>query len=88
MVDQRSSHGECLQYHVLERYDRRRTKDQCSEDGGEFVSKDRIDAKVYAAMVTVMDQQIGRVLKQLEDAGDLDNTFVFFSSDNGAEGAL
>jgi len=44
--------------------------------------------KVYAAMVTVMDQQIGRVLKQLEDAGDLDNTFVFFSSDNGAEGAL
>jgi arylsulfatase len=46
------------------------------------------DHQVYAAMVTVMDQQIGRVLKQLEEAGDLDNTFVFFSSDNGAEGAL
>lgn len=39
-------------------------------------------------MVTVMDKEIGRVIKDLEDKGDLDNTFVFFSSDNGAEGAL
>lgn len=39
-------------------------------------------------MVTVMDKEIGRVIKQLEDSGDLENTFVFFSSDNGAEGAL
>jgi arylsulfatase len=44
--------------------------------------------QVYAAMVTVMDEEIGRVIQQLEDSGDLDNTFVFFSSDNGAEGAL
>jgi arylsulfatase len=44
--------------------------------------------EVYAAMVTVMDQEIGRVIKYLEDAGELDNTFVFFSSDNGAEGSL
>lgn len=39
-------------------------------------------------MVTVMDKEIGRVIQQLEDSGELDNTFVFFSSDNGAEGAL
>ncbi len=39
-------------------------------------------------MVTVMDKEIGRVTKHLEDSGELDNTFVFFSSDNGAEGAL
>jgi arylsulfatase A-like enzyme len=45
-------------------------------------------AQVYAAMVTVMDREIGKVLQQIEDRGDMDNTFVFFSSDNGAEGAL
>jgi arylsulfatase A-like enzyme len=39
-------------------------------------------------MVTRMDKEIGRVIKHLEDSGELDNTFVFFSSDNGAEGAL
>ena len=44
--------------------------------------------EVYAAMVTVMDKEIGRVVDHLEAAGELDNTFVFFSSDNGAEGAL
>lgn len=46
------------------------------------------DEQVYAAMVSVMDKEIGRVVDQLEASGDLDNTFVFFSSDNGAEGAL
>jgi arylsulfatase len=44
--------------------------------------------QVYAAMVTVMDKEIGRVIDHLEKSGDLENTFVFFSSDNGAEGAL
>lgn len=39
-------------------------------------------------MVTVMDKEIGKVLQEIEDQGELDNTFVFFSSDNGAEGAL
>ncbi|KAF7557483.1 hypothetical protein G7Z17_g725 [Cylindrodendrum hubeiense] len=44
--------------------------------------------EVYAAMVDVMDQNIGRVLDRLEATGELDNTFVVFMSDNGAEGAL
>lgn len=39
-------------------------------------------------MRTVMDREIGRLLKHLRETGDLDNTFVFFCSDNGAEGAL
>jgi arylsulfatase len=39
-------------------------------------------------MVSVMDKEIGRVIEHLEATGELDNTFVFFSSDNGAEGAL
>lgn len=39
----------------------------------------------YAAMVTRMDMQIGRVLKALEDAGVADNTIVIFTSDNGGE---
>lgn len=38
---------------------------------------------VYAAMIDRMDQNIGRVLKQLEKMGDLDNTIVIFLSDNG-----
>ncbi len=41
---------------------------------------------VYAAMVDNMDRQIGRLLKHLEDKGQLDNTVVFFLSDNGADG--
>ena len=39
---------------------------------------------VHAAMVHRMDTEIGRVLDQLKTMGALDNTVIFFLSDNGA----
>ncbi|TXG38381.1 sulfatase family protein [Seonamhaeicola maritimus] len=39
--------------------------------------------RVYAAMVDAMDQGIGMVVKALEESGKLDNTLIFFISDNG-----
>ena len=44
--------------------------------------------EVYAAMVDRMDWNIGRVIDYLSETGELDNTFVIFMSDNGAEGAI
>jgi arylsulfatase len=38
----------------------------------------------FAAMVDVMDQNIGRVMDKLRAEGQLDNTLVLFHSDNGA----
>ena len=38
---------------------------------------------VHAAMIDRMDQEIGRLLKTLESLGELDNTLIFFLSDNG-----
>ncbi|KAL6874321.1 alkaline phosphatase-like protein [Trichoderma longibrachiatum] len=43
--------------------------------------------EVYAGMVDRMDWNIGRVIEHLRESGELDNTFVMFMSDNGAEGA-
>ncbi len=40
--------------------------------------------EIYASMVELMDEQIGLVLSYLEAQGELDNTYVFFFSDNGA----
>jgi len=42
--------------------------------------------EVYAAMVERIDMEAGRVLKYLEDTGQMRNTIVIFQSDNGAEG--
>ncbi|PTQ74065.1 arylsulfatase [Pseudomonas sp. GV071] len=44
--------------------------------------------ETYAAMVERMDWNIGRVVDYLRQQGELDNTFVLFMSDNGAEGLL
>ncbi|MCU0777282.1 MAG: sulfatase-like hydrolase/transferase [Akkermansiaceae bacterium] len=39
---------------------------------------------IHAAMIHRMDIEIGRVLRQIETMGALDNTLVIFLSDNGA----
>jgi len=41
----------------------------------------------FAGMVECIDANVGRVVDYLEKSGELDNTFVCFMSDNGAEGA-
>ena len=41
--------------------------------------------EIYAAMLSNMDYHIGRVLDHLQSIGKLDNTLVFFMSDNGPE---
>jgi len=38
---------------------------------------------VHAAMIDRMDQEIGKVLKTLEETGQLNNTLILFLSDNG-----
>ena len=38
----------------------------------------------YAAMVEHVDAGVGRILAQLKAAGELDNTLIFLTSDNGA----
>jgi arylsulfatase len=39
--------------------------------------------EVYAAQIDRMDQGIGRILRALEDTGQLENTLLLFLSDNG-----
>lgn len=41
---------------------------------------------IYAAAVERVDHQIGRILDDLETNGELDNTIIVFSTDNGADG--
>lgn len=37
----------------------------------------------YFAIITHMDQQIGRILDALEKSGKADNTYIFFTADHG-----
>lgn len=43
---------------------------------------------VHAAMVDRIDQEIGRVLKQLQAMGAYENTLILFASDNGASAEI
>jgi arylsulfatase A-like enzyme len=40
--------------------------------------------EVFAAMVDLVDQNVGRLVKHLKDKGVFDNTLIIFCSDNGA----
>ena len=37
----------------------------------------------FAAMVHLLDEQVGEIMKKVEELGIADNTIIFFSSDNG-----
>jgi arylsulfatase A-like enzyme len=42
------------------------------------------EAKVHAAMITLLDRDVGRLMDLLEELGLAERTLVFFTSDNGA----
>jgi arylsulfatase len=42
--------------------------------------------EVFAAQMEHVDYQIGRVVKELERIGEIDNTLIFVTADNGASG--
>lgn len=56
-------------------------------EGGHYSDQPRPHA-TYAAMVTLLDQYVGRLIQKLEEEGLQENTLVIFTSDNGphAEG--
>ena len=43
----------------------------------------KTDARVYAAMVEMLDAQMGKIMEMLKEYGIDDNTLVFFAGDNG-----
>lgn len=57
-----------------------------SELSPEHRAKSARAMEVYAGMVECIDHNVGKIVDYLEEIGELDNTFVMFMSDNGAEG--
>ncbi len=47
-------------------------------------SRDARSMEIYASMIELMDQQFGRVIDYLKATSKLENTYVVFLSDNGA----
>ena len=43
----------------------------------------KVNRQEYYAIITHMDAQIGRILDTLEDSGQADNTYIFFTADHG-----
>ncbi|MDZ4820511.1 MAG: arylsulfatase [Planctomycetota bacterium] len=43
---------------------------------------------IHAAMIDRMDQEIGRLIEQLKQMGEFENTVILFASDNGASAEI
>lgn len=49
-----------------------------------YQNKDWPEAeRLHASKITLLDKQVGRMLAKLKEMGELDNTLVIFTSDNG-----
>jgi arylsulfatase A-like enzyme len=53
--------------------------------GGDLRDHDGGSRETYRRMILALDEQVGRVLKALDDHGVAGNTIVIFTSDNGGE---
>ncbi|QZH75268.1 MAG: sulfatase-like hydrolase/transferase [Erythrobacter sp.] len=52
---------------------------------GNFMHFDGGSLETYANMVAALDDNVGKVLAALREIGELDNTLIVFTSDNGGE---
>jgi arylsulfatase len=50
---------------------------------GDSYFPNRTPRATYAAMISYLDEQVGRLVTKLEEMGLRDNTLIFFTSDNG-----
>ena len=58
------------------------------KEGPDAKNRERQDHPTYAAMVEHMDENVGRVLDKIKNAGLSENTVVIFTSDNGGQSIL
>jgi len=62
---------------------KKKNKEAQPELSAEELHKEAMKMEIYAAMVDRVDQNVGRLVKKLEEQGKLDNTIIMFLSDNG-----
>ncbi len=43
----------------------------------------KVNRREYYALITYMDEQIGRIIKALEESGEKENTYIYFTADHG-----
>ena len=68
---------------LTERIDAIEAWDSLSDDQRRLYAR---QMEVFAAQMEHVDFQIGRIVDELERIGELDNTLIFVTSDNGASG--
>lgn len=51
----------------------------------QYANIENADRRVYAAMVTQMDDSIGQIIEAVKKSGRMDNTIFLFFSDNGGQ---
>jgi arylsulfatase len=68
---------------LTERIDQIEAWDSLSDDEKRLYTR---QMEVFAAQMEFVDDQIGRVLDELDRIGELANTLIFVTSDNGASG--
>ena len=52
---------------------------------GDSNNSEDVKRRIYLAMIDVLDEGVGRILDALAETGELENTLIFFLSDNGGE---
>ncbi len=71
-----------MAYHPIE-YANTQCRDEVLTAYPRTIEETKLHLAEYYAMITHIDDEIGKIIKCLEDKGELDNTIIIFTADNG-----
>ncbi len=71
-----------MQYHAIE-YDNTKCRDEVLAPYPRTVEDTKQQLLEYYAMITHIDDEVGKVIQSLKDEGEYDNTVIIYAADNG-----
>lgn len=71
-----------MSYHHVE-YDNVKCRDEILAKYPRTADETKVHLAEYYAMITHIDDEVGKIIKTLEDRGELEDTIVIFAADNG-----
>lgn len=88
MISHYAVHGpHVASAHILEKWQAKYDKLKKPEVRRDLDAFYRLRTPVFASMIEESDTHLGKLIDSLQEKGVLDNTYIIFTSDNGAEWA-
>ncbi|MCH2206380.1 MAG: sulfatase-like hydrolase/transferase [Lentisphaerales bacterium] len=86
MISHYAVHGpQAASPHILKKWQKKYDALSKPSDKNELRQFERLRTPMFASMIDESDAHLGKLMEMLKEKGELENTYIIYTSDNGAE---